>query len=76
MILKESNEEKQHTRGGVKRGKKCSHSSRPDGSGDYVRLWRLCEISIRNDTSFTLTHQATSGVCVRFWRAISKKSPR
>ena len=35
MIINESNEENQQTRGGVKRGKKCSHSSHPDGSGDY-----------------------------------------
>ena len=56
-------------------GGKCSHSSHPDGSGDYVRLWGLCEISIRTDISFTLTHHAMSGIFVRFWRAISKKSP-
>ena len=31
-------------------GRKCSHSSCPDGSGDYVRL---CEISIRPNISFT-----------------------
>ena len=76
MILNESNEENQQTRGGVKRGGKCSHSSQPDGSGDYGRLWGLCEISIRNDLSFTLTCHATSGDCVRFWRVISKKFPQ
>ena len=65
---KRSNEQDE----GVKGRKKCSHSSRPDGSGDYVRL---CEISITTNISFTLTHHATSGIFVRFWRAISKNSP-
>ena len=56
--------------------KKCSHLSRPDGSGDCGRLWRLCEILIGNDISICLTCHAMSGICLRFWRVISKKSPQ
>ena len=58
---------------GVKGRKKCSHPSHPDGIGDYVRL---CEISIRTNILLTLTHHTTSGIYVRFWRAVSKKSPQ
>ena len=58
---------------GVKGRGKCSHLSHPDGSGDYVRL---CEISIRTNISFTLTHHTMSGIFVRFWKAISKESPQ
>ena len=61
---------------GVMMVTKCSHSSHPDGNGDCGRLWRLHEISIGLITTIGLTCHATSGICVRFWRAISKKCPQ
>ena len=35
---------------------------------------RSCEILVRTNISLTLTHHATSGILVRFWRAICNKN--